>query len=455
MACARPNFGHGYTARLTDDPGQMSASKDYSSLLSFPNGATGKINALAHGDFNGDGLDDMAAADEVSQTILVWLRRAKNDAAALASGGGGRSSTGARPTKTTTADDIFEPAQRVIFAPGIKHMISADFDGDGKIDLASTWGTSDIVAWHRNMGGGSFVTKIIDNLCERPGVLKAIANERGQADLFVVSRGTDVGAIYAYTSSNAADSTTALLEDAMVSIPLASKQMITSVDSPIDLVLGDFSGSGYDDMVIASPRSGFVWLRRRPNGDFVREASPGQLGTGCDRPKSLAVGDMDLDGLPDIVAACEKAHSSNSNSNGGGSSDVILWYDSRKGMAYRQLGPAPAVGIDSVLTLSPNIATKRVDVLAMQLGGNLCMYYRNLGIKHKKGKKKKASVSGGIGFEAESIALPHYAHKVWLYDANGDGSMDLVYAPKRRGTHALHTRINMCCDASNNPAIID
>ncbi len=73
------------------------------------------------------------------------------------------------------------------------------------------------------------------------------------------------------------------------------------------IALGDPDQDGLQDLIVAAKPRELLWFRRKgPGGKSWEErpiATPATAGT----PKAVAVGDVDLDGRPDLVVTCEEA----------------------------------------------------------------------------------------------------------------------------------------------------
>lgn len=100
---------------------------------------------LIHGDFNGDGRTDLAAADNGHSRIDIFLQRKPED----------------RKPEVVTRDvnefsgSVLFAHQKLIVDKAISDMVAGDFNGDGKADLAY-WGSPDRLVLQLQQGEGKW-----------------------------------------------------------------------------------------------------------------------------------------------------------------------------------------------------------------------------------------------------------------------------------------------------------
>src|SRR5882762_1408427 len=256
-------------------------------LLAFPNltlaqgplfgpqteyGAASKNgpSGIAVGDFNGDGKLDLAVVNFGDWNIYVLL-------------GNG--------------DGTFQVARSVYFASGGGfpwYVVAADFNGDGKLDLAvSNYGDNSLSVLLGN-GDGTFQAPVTSPVGTNPAqVTVGDFNGDGKLDLAV---------------SSVANNTVAVLlgnGDGTFLPPL-----IAPVGpNPWYFAVGDFNGDGILDLAVSdygcpldcnsSPSSTVTVLLGNGNGTF-RPAPSLTVGNG---PAGVAVGDFNGDGKQDLAVA--------------------------------------------------------------------------------------------------------------------------------------------------------
>ncbi len=233
-------------------------------------------SSVAVGDFNGDGKPDLAVADPGDNTLSVLLNE-----------GGGR----------------FAEAVPYVIRHAPDSVAVGDFNGDGKPDLAvaiALAGTVDVLL---NQGDGTFGAPMIYVLGSDPSsVAVGDFNGDGKPDLAVTD---DM--------------------DATVSVLLNqgggtfSARMIYRVGSgsgsdAASVAVGDFNGDGMLDLAVANEFDGTVSVLLNQGGETFGPQTLYAVGSEItSEPTSVAVGDFNGDGRPDLAIA-----------NGGDNTVVVL-----------------------------------------------------------------------------------------------------------------------------------
>jgi hypothetical protein len=161
----------------------------------------------------------------------------------------------------------------------------ADFNGDGKVDMAVTSGGSNSVSVLLGNGDGTFQAAVNYPTGTNPtSVTVGDFNGDGQLDLAVANNGTNTVSIFLGKGGGAFQ--------AAVNYPAGT--------NPTSVTAGDFDGDGKLDLAVANGGSGNVSILLG-NGD-------GTFQTRLDysvasAPRSLAVGDFNGDGKLDLVVA--------------------------------------------------------------------------------------------------------------------------------------------------------
>lgn len=183
----------------------------------------------------------------------------------------------------------------------------ADFDGDGKLDIAVTnpQDTGDLSVFFGN-GDGTFSPNPVDTSLPTHGAMAVVAlgtdyNGKLLPDLAVL---TESGTVYILTNTNAR------AYDGFV--PLAGKTFpVPTGTVPLGMIVGDFSGYGDEDLAIeyrdqGKDSGGFeIWIAATNKyyaqslGDVTNYYSypPATVVA----PGAMATGDINGDGLMDLV----------------------------------------------------------------------------------------------------------------------------------------------------------
>ena len=222
-------------------------------------------NALANGDFDGDGKEDLAVANMGSNTVSILI--------------------GAGEGKFTVKESL-----SVGKSP--RAVVAADLDRDGKLDLAVANAASNDVTILLGNGQGNFLAKGSYAVGSNPVALRAIDLD-GDGDLDLV------------TANSGANNASALLNngDGSFAAALATPQV---GNSPEDLALADLDGDNKPDLVVVNLNSDDVAVLLG-NGDGTFK-EPTKL-TGFHHPRAVALHDLDGDGKPDLAVADTDANS--------------------------------------------------------------------------------------------------------------------------------------------------
>ena len=163
-------------------------------------------------------------------------------------------------------------------------MTSADFDGNGSLDLAIASGTSNTVTVLPGTGGGSFGGAWRTTIGITPSaIITARLNGDAAPDLVVASLGS--GSVTVLLG--AGDGTF---------VPVSPS---SGVSGPTALATADFDADGHADVAVAQESGAVTVLRGVGDGSFA-SAHLYQAGGSL---RGLAAGDVDGDGDADLVAA--------------------------------------------------------------------------------------------------------------------------------------------------------
>ncbi len=249
-------------------------SISFAARVNFPTG-TGPYS-VAIGDLDGDGKPDLAVANFSSNTVSIFRNN-------------------------STLGSISFSA-KVDFTTGTnpRSISIGDLDGDGKPDLAVANITSNNVSVFRNtstrgsIDAGSFAAKVDFTTGDAVSVTIGDLDGDGKSDLVVAN----------YISNSIS-----LLRNTANSGSIGPSSFAAKVDFetgtlPYLVSLGDFDGDGKPDLAVANSGSGFVSVYRNT-------ATSGILNIASLAPRvdlitiggqrSVAIGDLDGDGRPDIA----------------------------------------------------------------------------------------------------------------------------------------------------------
>lgn len=214
--------------------------------------------AVVTGDFNGDGIEDIATANQGSNTVSL-----------LEGVGNG----------------TFKPAVNFTLPYAPTAMIAVDLTGDGRLDLVTANKANNSVSVLLNAGGGTFKPAVTFAAGTGPVALAAADFGNGHMDLAVVDNGSDT--------------VTLLMGNGKGSF--TSGGTVTVASGSTSIAVGDFNGDGIPDIATVSGSFGGVDVNLGlGNGTF---SAPVNYATGfC--ANSVVVGDFNNDGHADLAVAC-------------------------------------------------------------------------------------------------------------------------------------------------------
>ena len=233
---------------------------DGSFQVPMPFGTGAAPVALAAGDFNGDGNLDLAVVDANSNDVRVFL-------------GNG---TGAYMAFTSFAVGLNPSA-----------LVVADLDRDGDLDLAVTNSGSSSASILLGTGTGSFAAATSVAFGAQPSAIAVGDIDRdGTLDLAVANSGaSSVGVRFGTGTGTFGAMTT-----------------IAVGNAPSGVALADLDGDGTLDVIASNRGSNTVSLARKNPGGGFGLASSTAVGTG---PSAVATADFNADGKLDVIVTNE------------------------------------------------------------------------------------------------------------------------------------------------------
>ncbi len=286
LACASlVNFNPIYSPAKTDFTGN-----DFSPKQDFATGAY--PYSVAIGDLDGDGKADMALVNFDANTVSVF-----------------------RNTSTVGNVNASSFATKRDFATGTRPygIAIGDLDRDGKPDLVVTNESSNTISVYKNtstigiINASSFAAKqdFVTGLNPRSVAIGDLDGD-GKPDLGVANRGGNTVSIFRNTSTVGIIGVSSF----------AAKQDFVAGTRPNSIAIGDLDNDGKPDLAVSNDITNNVSIFKNTTsvGSIVASsfATKQDFATGGS-PRSVAIGDLDNDGKPDLAI-----------SNGGASTISVL-----------------------------------------------------------------------------------------------------------------------------------
>ena len=222
-------------------------------------------SSVAVGDFNGDGIPDLAVVNALNPGgILILLGR---------------------------GDGTFTPGTPLTPSGTSLVVVAADLNRDGKLDLV-VGSTNSLLIFLGN-GDGTFTSTAFNPQMSSSVASIAVGdlNADGILDLAVV--GPNANLVNVLLGNGDGTFTAAVANPATGSVPHS-------------VVIGDFNGDGMADLAVANEYSNSVSiLLGNGDGTFTSAASSPATGS---YPASVAVGDFNGDGIQDLAVANEQSN---------------------------------------------------------------------------------------------------------------------------------------------------
>jgi hypothetical protein len=219
---------------------------------------------LAAADFNGDGRLDLATPELLTS----------NDISILLGNG----------------DGTFQTPMHFAVGLGPVAMVSGDFTGDGRRDIASVNPTTNTVSVALGAGDGTLQAPVSYPVGDTPQALATgDFNGDGRLDLAIANFASgDISILLGLGDGT-----------------FRPEQRYPVGQQPTSIVAGDFNGDGLIDLAVADTGSdGVSLLFGRGDGTFLPEARIAAPGL----PQALVAGDFNRDGRTDLAVADYRSH---------------------------------------------------------------------------------------------------------------------------------------------------
>jgi hypothetical protein len=249
---------------------KSSAMGGYQPFGLITTGTTSYPNDLAFGDFNGDGIPDVAVPNSATGVVAVFIGKGDGTFASAVTYSTGSSS---------------DPLAIAV----------GDVNGDGYQDLVVALGSKASVAILLGAGNGTFqavqtVATAGSKLYYPIAIVLADFNRDGWLDIATANNTTGVSILLGNGNG--------------------SFKTYTSVKTeavPTWIVAADFDSDGYMDLAVSTATNNTVDILMG-NGDGTFDTYTSVSIGSSTVPEALAVSDLDDDGNPDIVVACYGAN---------------------------------------------------------------------------------------------------------------------------------------------------
>jgi hypothetical protein len=232
-------------------------------------GAKSGPNDLVVGDFNGDGIPDLAAPDSATGVVAVFLGK---------------------------GDGTFQPAMNTSTGQGSTPLALAvgDFNGDGKLDLAVALGNQAAVAILLGNGDGTF---------QPPRLAPTAGSGLYYPVALTVGDFNHDGRLDIATADNSVGASVLLGNGDGSFQPY---KLLGSSQGPTWIATGDFNNDGIPDLAVTTGADTVDISLGNGDGTFQKYTSV-SIGNGTN-PQSVAVSDLDGDGNLDLAVACYGAN---------------------------------------------------------------------------------------------------------------------------------------------------
>lgn len=417
-------------------PGAVNTT--FAAPQNFPTGAVPYSVSVA--DINGDSLPDLIVANDLDNTVSVYLNTTVPGSNTVTFAAPQTFATGSAPYSVTVADlnndgrpdlvvadtggstvsvlvNLTVPgsmtaafaSQQTFATGGTPHAVTAaDINNDGKIDLVVTNSNNNTVSVLLNTTAPGATTVGFDapqsftTGTEPDSVITGDINGDNLPDLIVANAGDNTVSVYLNTTAPGAGTAS-----------FTSQQSIPTGTDPEAVTVADVNGDGRQDVIVANASDNTVSVLENatPAGSTTASfAAQHAYATGTD-PIFVTAADLNSDGKTDLVAADWGGNSVSILVNITSASAAVLNFASQRAFAT---GSLP----DSVVQADINEDGKP-DVIIANKGGAAVSVLLNDTVPGSTTPELAAAQDFSVGLLPTSVKIA---------DMNGDGMPDLVVA---------------------------
>lgn len=339
LAVSNANAGAN-TVSVLRNTGSGPGNISYAAKIDFISGTGSQPWSVAAGDLNGDGKADLAVANSAGNFVSVF-----------------------RNTSSGAGNINF--AAKVDFATGVRpqSVSIADFDGDGKPDLALANLNSNTISVFRNtssLGSISFAARVDIATGTAPrSVSIADLDGDGKPELAVVNSSTGSNSVSVIRNTSS-----------IGSISFAAKVDFATGTQPWSISIGDLDGDDKPDLAVTNFNSNTVSLFRNMSSiGAINYAVKVDFATGTS-PISVTIGDLDGNGKVDLAVANfgDNTLSLFRNTSSIGSFSLANKFDFASGSGPYLVSIGDLDGDGKADLISPNVSSNTVSIFRNTIG---------------------------------------------------------------------------------------
>lgn len=322
-------------------------------FTNFPDFFGGLVNVigLAKGDFNADGKLDLVAATPFSNAVYVF-RNGSSAPGSIFFFGPTAFTTGSEPRKVTVAD----------------------IDADGKLDIISSNQGANTISVLRNTSTAStisFEAKIDFTVASVPeDIAAADLDGDGKPEIAVSCSGSNVVSVLRNTSTTGV-------------ISFAAKTDLSAGSGTWGVTIGDVDGDGKAEVVASNLGPNTVSVFKNNSTIGTLSFNTAANFSVASSPRGIKLGDLNADGKPDVAVACYFSSSivsvlKNTSTPGSISFNETVNYNSAGGPGTVALADMNNDGLMDIMAgTSTNSSTGAMSYFKNQLNINTVSAVRN------------------------------------------------------------------------------